>query len=119
MDLLGKKARAEADALRQFLALALKSIDRAIDQRKELDDATKQIADLEKELAVAQEQVKFLKTQRDQLALQAPSWSPHPLHSSEEEEDARFASEVGLLDKKELEDILKSTGFENTEIEFN
>lgn len=56
-----------------------------------------------------------------QKAEQTPPamWANVPLHVPEYEEDAQWALDNNLVDKKLYQDILDAAGFENSEIEFD
>lgn len=82
----------------------------------ELTASTARNAQLERDLAVAQERIKHLESEVRRLTSLQPS--SFPLYWTEEEEDALHAHRSGDIDATQLEEILKAAGFEHGEVEF-
>jgi len=84
-------------------------------QVERLAEAWVKVARLEGELALKDERIKSLTKELSLLQSFRPSSTP--LYYTEEEEDAKFLLDRGLIDNKEYQDILAAAGFENTAIE--
>lgn len=67
-------------------------------------------------VAVRDEQIKYLKTELARYESMQPS--NRPLYWTEEEEEAKWWLDRGLIEKSQYEDMLSAAGFQNTEIDF-
>lgn len=74
------------------------------------------IAQLEGELRLKDEQIKNLKRDAEMLNSFRPS--SKPLYFTEEEEEAKFMLDRGIIDSNQYEELLAAAGFDNTDIEF-
>ena len=114
MDLFGKKARLELEALEQKhrrvarKAQVSKGINRTYRAKIEL---------LEARILAYQEDVQRLKALSQELASQpVPTRSNTPLFMSESEEDIRFMKDTEQISILEAEDLLRQLQFDNETI---
>lgn len=85
-------------------------------QVERLAQAEVTIAKLEGELRLRDEQIKTLKREIETLNSFRPSSTP--LYYTEEEEEAKYMLDRGMIDSSQYEEILAAAGFDNAEIEF-
>lgn len=85
-------------------------------QVERLAQAEVTIAKLEGELRLRDEQIKTLKREIETLHSFRPSSTP--LYYTEEEEEAKYMLDRGIIDSSQYEEILAAAGFDNAEIEF-
>jgi hypothetical protein len=104
-----------AEARQQVIDTLIRVID-AGNVEEQLSQAKVEIASLKGEIALKDEQIKHLKSELTRLTGMQPSSTP--LYWTEEEEEAKFWLDRGLIDKSQYEDMLAGAGFLNTEVEF-
>lgn len=111
MDLFGRKARKELEAVKaQFEAAVGIAKRELVTLRTQLElertAATNQLHEKELELVRLEERLKPFQQ----------SGSTKRLYKTEEEEEAEFAYEQGHIDYDEYEKILRKAGFENASV---